>query len=217
MVVFSLNFNSRPSARGDCMLGGDTDVHKNISIHAPPRGATCCFVSTDFRVHFNSRPSARGDANLVKDCRTLQVISIHAPPRGATKSFLQSGESGTISIHAPPRGATSFGASSSKSEKFQFTPLREGRHSDRSSPRTAHYFNSRPSARGDEKMVTGYEHKVYISIHAPPRGATTKHSKIRLPRTHFNSRPSARGDYNDLQNPADNSAFQFTPLREGRQ
>mgnify|MGYP003182520027 CR=1 FL=1 len=42
-------------------------------------------------------------------------------------------------------------------------------------------------------MVTGYEHKVYISIHAPPRGATTA----------------------DID-PDNNEVFQFTPLREGR-
>ena len=56
-------------------------------------------------------------------------ISIHAPPRGATglaadmASFYN-----LISIHAPPRGAT---------------------QSAKSSRNRAAYFNSRPSARGD--------------------------------------------------------------------
>ena len=53
---------------------------------------------------------------------------------------------------------------------FQFTPLREGRHRGRS-----------------------LEGKMVISIHAPPRGATTRSSA------------SARS-----------ATFQFTPLREGR-
>ena len=36
----STNFNSRPSARGDSRATGKPDVLL-ISIHAPPRGATC--------------------------------------------------------------------------------------------------------------------------------------------------------------------------------
>ena len=98
-------FNSRPSARGDqkhvrAVLDGE------ISIHAPPRGATEQFPFTNFH----------------------EEISIHAPPRGATKrQFQQKLEilfqftplregrrvrlacvvAGVfISIHAPPRGAT---------------------------------------------------------------------------------------------------------------
>ena len=36
-----LNFNSRPSARGDIMSDGRVDItFIIISIHAPPRGAT---------------------------------------------------------------------------------------------------------------------------------------------------------------------------------
>ena len=57
------HFNSRPSARGDDALSawlGDN----NISIHAPPRGAT-----------FSGRKSRVVHAS----------ISIHAPPRGATR------------------------------------------------------------------------------------------------------------------------------------
>ena len=78
---------------------------------------------------------------------------------------------------------------------FQFTPLREGRR--RGVPRLGelHYFNSRPSARGDRKIKTiddpnnlfqftplregrrkrtnVHTQKSKISIHAPPRGATT--------------------------------------------
>ena len=54
------------------------------------------------------------------------------------------------------------------------------------------YFNSRPSARGDHAL-TEHEGLFFISIHAPPRGAT-----------HW---------LNAAFNPL---IFQFTPLREGR-
>ena len=40
----STNFNSRPSARGDSRATGKPDVLL-ISIHAPPRGATCPNIS----------------------------------------------------------------------------------------------------------------------------------------------------------------------------
>ena len=58
---FSINFNSRPSARGDFEQMANA-IPYIISIHAPPRGAT--------------RRKRRQ--------RKQSPISIHAPPRGAT-------------------------------------------------------------------------------------------------------------------------------------
>ena len=79
-------------------------------------------------------------------------------------------------------------------EKFQFTPLREGRHAGRVHTRQA----------------------VHISIHAPPRGATPLHPRGLLVPRYFNSRPSARGDVAKNEVLATGKIFQFTPLREGR-
>ena len=141
------DFNSRPSARGDVFYQ-PTSVIIAISIHAPPRGATCRrdgihrtwdFNSRpsargDFSVsglscacsdYFNSRPSARGDGKS-RDFPTKKPISIHAPPRGATVILRQSYLRCFISIHAPPRGAT----------------------------------------------LEDLDPSIIISIHAPPRGAT---------------------------------------------
>ena len=147
----SANFNSRPSARGDaawCSALGDNGL---ISIHAPPRGATT--GSANLRsasCYFNSRPSARGDS-----------------------SFGGSGGGGVISIHAPPRGATAdVVARRKQSQKFQFTPLREGRRHGFPSIRASANFNSRPSARGDAAWCSALGDNGLISIHAPPRGAT---------------------------------------------
>ena len=77
------NFNSRPSARGDKSSYLELGIHQ-ISIHAPPRGATL-------------RKS---------QCERFQPISIHAPPRGATPPTAEILSRTSISIHAPPRGAT---------------------------------------------------------------------------------------------------------------
>ena len=58
-----------------------------ISIHAPPRGATHIAVDgVHLRAYFNSRPSARGDP-ADRWSRRPCPISIHAPPRGATAGF----------------------------------------------------------------------------------------------------------------------------------
>ena len=165
----------------------------NISIHAPPRGAT--FSATGFpsvvrfqftplregrqtapqphsgrQTDFNSRPSARGDTDKQRRA-SAATISIHAPPRGATRRKGGDATRHAISIHAPPRGATK---------------------QRRARAATTTHFNSRPSARGDiseqkERMVH------HISIHAPPRGATNP--------------PPPRAAV---------PLFQFTPLREGR-
>ena len=81
-------FNSRPSARGDIARGNvlayqdQISIHAPprgathsrayrkryacISIHAPPRGATALGIAENKRKNFNSRPSARGD-------RTIQI------------------------------------------------------------------------------------------------------------------------------------------------
>ena len=77
------------------------------------------------------------------------------------------------------------------------------------------YFNSRPSARGDGRSVRKGR-SVGISIHAPPRGATSGIVTLRGITNDFNSRPSARGDARRQEEPLDGQIFQFTPLREGR-
>ena len=63
------NFNSRPSARGDENVNWRR-TQMDISIHAPPRGATRARQHYDrTRYHFNSRPSARGDGCAGKQFR----------------------------------------------------------------------------------------------------------------------------------------------------
>ena len=120
---------------------------------------------------------------------------------------------------------------------FQFTPLREGRPARFPRfPFGLRYFNSRPSARGDAYKVRATQDAInfnsrpsargdqimdytedaeHISIHAPPRGATSSERQT-TSGLHFNSRPSARGDANVSRSCYTLIVFQFTPLREGR-
>ena len=143
----------------------------------------------------------------------VAIISIHAPPRGATRQKHAGRHAAPISIHAPPRGATPKLPPSPPPMRFQFTPLREGRH----------------------EIIYGMRQNVFISIHAPPRGATRaparqaactlfqftplregrprRHGTPRLTRADFNSRPSARGDNPDTTTGRDNHISIHAPPR----
>ena len=186
-----LYFNSRPSARGDRAASHNVGDGA-ISIHAPPRGATICWVMAWSWKTFQFTPLREGRRKSARQgngqptfqftplregrhalalSSTLGEISIHAPPRGATRAASHNVGDGAISIHAPPRGATKNVIRMRKISRFQFTPLREGR----------------PAVR-ERQEADGV-----ISIHAPPRGATAEEV--------------AEMDFTE---------FQFTPLREGR-
>ena len=137
------------------------------------------------------------------------------PLREGRRNLARSITADIISIHAPPRGATASRTATYAFRAFQFTPLREGRpETHRPTPQGGH-FNSRPSARGDNLLtLTKMFDKISIhapprgatsgcwisrckepiSIHAPPRGATSAPRSHATPPTNFNSRPSARGD-----------------------
>ena len=143
-------FNSRPSARGDpqnAVKGNLVD----ISIHAPPRGATphadpAGFVFLDF----NSRPSARGDARNAHPYTLYQHFNSRPSARGDEPQDANSDRWQMISIHAPPRGATGETRLQAHIRKnFNSRPSARG---DASGARIVHNkknFNSRPSARGD--------------------------------------------------------------------
>ena len=123
-------------------------------------------------------------------------------------------------------------------DKFQFTPLREGRRGRNARPTSLTYFNSRPCGRGDHLHAVlsispadisihapaggathcGRPALFYglISIHAPAGGATLKSGQRIAARFYFNSRPCGRGDFTTAIKRCCLAIFQFTPLREGR-
>ena len=121
-------FNSRPSARGDLRGRGACAPCRQISIHAPPRGATAMPASSYFTgmisIHapprgatsrrpsshrrdsdFNSRPSARGDELSAFFVPEKRYFNSRPSARGDSACRLCR-QSDSISIHAPPRGAT---------------------------------------------------------------------------------------------------------------
>ena len=123
--------------------------------------------------HFNSRPSARGDSNEMRKLQT-NLISIHAPPRGATEETNDKLNENQFQFTPLREGRRATVSTNRDDLVFQFTPLREGRQaiedekkaleiSIHAPPRgaTARFwlasttyanFNSRPSARGDQRQ-----------------------------------------------------------------
>ena len=238
-AVVSFVFQFTPLREGRQEIAEKQDMSAGISIHAPPRGATeRNEIKMLLSKHFNSRPSARGDMRRRRSSASVPYFNSRPSARGDQIQKAFRDKHTLISIHAPPRGATraeSHGRddilfqftplregrrcrreAGIASNLFQFTPLREGRREARSSPVQASHFNSRPSARGDCRVLLGGGVEENISIHAPPRGATLKRCLKMLPGRfqftplregrrawvfpfwkyphHFNSRPSARGD-----------------------
>ena len=120
-------FNPRTHTGCDAICGY-LKAGRNVSIHAPTRGATDSaqkVISTDgVSIHAPTRgatepsdfPCCGGmfqstHPHGVRHCRSEQrrspiQVSIHAPTRGATRLEQTSKRSSSVSIHAPTRGAT---------------------------------------------------------------------------------------------------------------
>ena len=210
------NFNSRPSARGDGGRGPPFIVTLHFNSRPSARGDSASTLPNSVASYFNSRPSARGDGGSARVGKSRN-ISIHAPPRGATCSILLIDIRFAISIHAPPRGATGLQSVRTWADRFQFTPLREGRRQGASKCIAKFLFQFTPlregrqcffqlptfdrlisihaPPRGATALWQGGHAPSPISIHAPPRGATLLPNSRICQKLHFNSRPSARGDW----------------------
>ena len=78
-----VSFNPRARAGRDFAGYADT-LQKEVSIHAPARGAT----------------------SVIEFMGDVEFVSIHAPARGATSAVDLVRHGCHVSIHAPARGAT---------------------------------------------------------------------------------------------------------------
>ena len=210
-------FNSRPSARGDHRRKWRDSNAAGISIHAPPRGATCTAALRWLRStipihapprgatppvprhrrpphHFNSRPSARGDR--MSSAASLAWCYFNSRPSARGDCLCCTHIRHCSNFNSRP---------SARGDAMSALPLQIGKH-----------FNSRPSARGDPWGSVAHAPCASISIHAPPRGATRCRRERGFRQRGFQFTPLREG------RPASTSSryfaltFQFTPLREGR-
>ena len=122
----SAHFNSRSSARGDL---SEYRVRRIliISIHAPPRGATCRFQNSREAHIFQFTPLREG-RHISRVRRDAEDLFQFTPLREGRQSVYYKVLEDYI---------------------FQFTPLREGRRAMAGRSCAKPHFNSRPSARGD--------------------------------------------------------------------
>ena len=123
---------------------------KNISIHAPARGAT--------------RPPSKGS--------TASSISIHAPARGATVTGDTKPVKEDLFQSTRPRGARRDGTTAAQGI-MDFNPrAREGRDISSPSNTRSRKISIHAPARGATQGPAVTIRSGYISIHAPARGAT---------------------------------------------
>ena len=210
------HFNSRPSARGDARRWRTFPQSRKFQFTPLREGRLGQNAGERRGIYFNSRPSARGDSLLSRHRHFLPPFQFTPLREGRPMLKAEFLRARIISIHAPPRGATSASSGPRPAWKFQFTPLREGRLAIWLTPSAPRNFNSRPSARGDLVKVLAVFICSDISIHAPPRGATSRCKPVSAELCISIHAPPRGATYSDVFG-AEKHEFQFTPLREGRQ
>ena len=193
----SRGFNPRPCARGD-LSGLLPGVHeREVSTHAPVRGATRagCDVAVRYPC-FNPRPCARGDDGVAFRTRSHRRFNPRPCARGDEKAAQAEGLT-VVSTHAPARGATDTAYATFLAYMFQPTPLCEGRRTSATARLPRACFNPRPCARGDAcytgvpvrfcrfqptplcegrpRNGSASPRSQAVSTHAPVRGATPEH------------------------------------------
>ena len=150
-------FNPR-AREGRDLIRGQFHIRRDVSIHAPARGAT--------PLRFAWYQSS--------------VVSIHAPARGATKETrprLQAWE--VVSIHAPARGATCFLACFGLFFMCFNPRAREGRDSDiRALDKRAYEVSIHAPARGATPIFSPFPlGEMFQSTR--PRGARPQNAQLR--------------------------------------
>ena len=167
-----------------------------------------------FSINFNSRPSARGDAELLGR-HYIGIISIHAPPRGATGGIPTALVTDKFQFTPLREGRRPQIISVEADKTFQFTPLREGRLSDEPAGNVRLLFQFTPLREGRRGDVVGAKTATTFQF-TPLREGRQFSITCLLACGYFNSRPSARGDKLHGNVVTNIKQFQFTPLREGR-
>ena len=119
--------------RGATAHSSTAFLRRNISIHAPMRGATTPDPGIGVIWNFNPRPHAGSDPFQSVFSEHVESISIHAPHAGSDDgSNLLNGTTANISIHAPHAGSDGT-KEESAIDPFNFnprSPCGERRNSD---------------------------------------------------------------------------------------
>ena len=194
-----VDFNSRPSARGDCLKRCLKMLPGRFQFTPLREGRRAMSVEPLRLRLFQFTPLREGRHRAKATAARMKRFQFTPLREGRREYQVNAPEDEDISIHAPPRGATRGRMKRMNNEKnFNSRPSARGDERLTGFISLTRYFNSRPSARGDFSVVKDAPHCQSISIHAPPRGATRCRHSCRHRRRNFNSRPSARGDAADF-------------------
>ena len=166
-------------------------------------------------ISFNPRSYKRSD--LSSKCLSYFFFSFNPRSYKRSDTFVKGLKDAIkLSIHAPTRGATNASSTASADSIFQSTFLQEERQFLSFASGSYFYFQStllqeerRPTQRGKMRYL-------YLSIHAPTRGATTKTGHIPV-LGNFQSTLLQEERLQQLQSCSLRSLFQSTLLQEERQ
>ena len=140
------DFNTSPSTRGFKLRVWPFELDQ-ISIPAPPRGASTSENEEVRSFNFNTSPSTRGF--LVALEQSVPLVFQYQPlHEGLPAAIRQRRIDVHISIPAPPRGASRTRTQRSSRTRFQYQPLHEGLRRFSDSFRAYRDFNTSPSTRG---------------------------------------------------------------------
>ena len=179
-------------ARGATLTASPVVPKCIVSIHAPARGATNPDRFSDRPGDcFNSR-SREGSDRAERPREGATDVSIHAPARGATSLERILNSRSQVSIHAPARGATSANKANILAQQFQFTlPRGERQHILSLIILTPISFNSRSREGSDKLSVSVFR---YISsFNSRSREGSDRTSYILNLVTHVSIHAPARG------------------------
>ena len=167
-----VNFNSRPSARGDPYraCGRRRNAFQFTPLREGRPGCGSCFSKlTDIFQFTPLREGRRQNRRRLRLPARFQFTPLReGRPISAARPAIS-----IISIHAPPRGATRWGLFTPRMTDFNSRPSARG-DQGRTQARLIHQsFQFTPLREGRRYGGSGGGYGV-ISIHAPPRGATAK-------------------------------------------
>ena len=218
-VVWTIQrmFRSTPPRGGRRPAEGGRGASKDVSIHAPARGATCLGFGRRLFGWFRSTPP-RGGRLEPRNGASSPLTFRSTPPRGGRLCRSSAATAATLFRSTPPRGGRlRQQRGQHPSEVFRSTPPRGGRHLlPPEQELSANSFDPRPREGGDLEPMpctalslkfrstpprggrrdspTAATRAVAVSIHAPARGATLRGGLARHQCLGFDPRPREGGD-----------------------
>ena len=168
-------------------------LSRNISIHAPARGASCILLPQKLPCKFQFTPLREGLPQSKVNSEVFRYFNSRPCERG----FLirRSWSSGGIVFQFTPlrEGLLFHGLCRINQILFQFTPLREGLRCWKNLHVSISQFQFTPLREGLPYRRDQIPNQECISIHAPARGASEQRFRSWNCNRYFNSRPCERG------------------------